>query len=142
MPRSVTLVAGEKLQREGTNRRVRAERLLGIRENQPIGFDLDALRPRTRGECRDQPRPCPWAGCRHHLYLEVNPESGSIKLVFPTKELHELDETCSLDVAERGPSTLEAIGEVTNLTRERARQIELQALHQPQLAELRKELAA
>lgn len=28
-------------------------------------------RPRTLGECREEARPCPWVGCRHHLALEV-----------------------------------------------------------------------
>lgn len=28
-------------------------------------------RPTTRAECRDEARPCPWVGCRHHLLLEV-----------------------------------------------------------------------
>lgn len=28
-------------------------------------------RPRTRGECKDGPRPCPWVSCRHHLLLEI-----------------------------------------------------------------------
>jgi hypothetical protein len=28
-------------------------------------------RPKTRAECRDEARPCPWVGCRHHLLLEV-----------------------------------------------------------------------
>ncbi len=28
-------------------------------------------RPRTRGDCADGPRPCPWYRCRHHLGLEV-----------------------------------------------------------------------
>lgn len=28
-------------------------------------------RPTTRGECLQEARPCPWAGCRHHLLLDV-----------------------------------------------------------------------
>jgi hypothetical protein len=28
-------------------------------------------RPKTRAECRDEARPCPWVGCKHHLLLEV-----------------------------------------------------------------------
>lgn len=28
-------------------------------------------RPRTRGDCKDGPRPCPWVSCRHHLLLEI-----------------------------------------------------------------------
>jgi len=85
-------------------------------------------RPRTRAECRDQPRPCPWVGCRYHLYLEINPESGSVKIHFPDLEPWELEETCALDLAERGPMILEEIGARMNLTRERVRQIEARGL--------------
>lgn len=28
-------------------------------------------RPRTRGDCLQEARPCPWVGCRQHLLLEV-----------------------------------------------------------------------
>ena len=66
--------------------------------------------------------------CKHHLYLDVNPETGSIKINFPELEPWELKETCALDVAERGGITLEEVGEIMNLTRERIRQIESKAL--------------
>jgi DNA-directed RNA polymerase sigma subunit (sigma70/sigma32) len=58
------------------------------------------------------------------LYLDVNEETGSIKLNFPDKEVYELEETCALDVAERGGITLEDVGILMNLTRERIRQVE------------------
>lgn len=32
---------------------------------------LTVPRPKTRSECRDEARPCPWVSCRHHLLLEV-----------------------------------------------------------------------
>lgn len=89
---------------------------------------VDIERPRTRGECIDGPRPCPWVGCRHHLYLDINPQSGSIKLNFPTLEPWEMAATCTLDLAEEGGRTLEQIGQLLNLTRERSRQIETRAL--------------
>jgi hypothetical protein len=85
-------------------------------------------RPQTRDECRNGPRPCLYVSCKHHLYLDVNPETGSIKLNFPDKEVWELEETCALDVAERGGITLEEVGEILNLTRERIRQLEVTAL--------------
>lgn len=35
-------------------------------------YSIDGVqRPRTRAECIDGPRPCPWASCRHHLLLEI-----------------------------------------------------------------------
>lgn len=82
-------------------------------------------RPKTRGECVDGPRPCPWVSCKYHLYLSVNPVTGTIKPAFPDREPWELSETCVLDVAERvGEPTLEEIGNLMNITRERVRQIE------------------
>lgn len=84
-------------------------------------------RPGTRGECVGAPRPCPWVSCRHHLYLDVNPETGSLKLNFPHLEVWDLRETCSLDVADRGGATLEEVGDILNLTRERVRQVEMLA---------------
>ena len=88
----------------------------------------DYARPKNRSECKNGPRPCLYVSCKHHLYLDVNPETGSIKLNFPDQEVWELEETCALDVAERGGITLEEVGEILNLTRERIRQLEVTAL--------------
>jgi len=86
-------------------------------------------RPRTRDECRDMPRPCPYAGCKHHNYLDVNPKTGSITLNWPDHEPDTMPgPTCSLDVAAAGAHTHEQVGEVLNITRERIRQIEIRAL--------------
>ena len=74
------------------------------------------------------PRPCPFVSCSHHLYLDVNPASGAIKLNFPHLEVWEMKETCALDVADRGGITLEEVGEILNLTRERIRQVEVRGL--------------
>ena len=89
---------------------------------------MDYQTPQTRGECKDGPRPCPFVRCRHHLYLDVNPDTGSIKLNFPHLEVGEMEHTCSLDVAERGGMTLEEVGHILNLTRERVRQVEVAGL--------------
>ncbi len=91
-------------------------------------YPEDVERPRTRAECRDGARPCPWVACKHHLYLDINPRTGSIKLNFPELEPWDLEHTCALDVAEAGGRTLEEIGVVTNLTRERVRQVEVRGL--------------
>jgi hypothetical protein len=114
-PRSKT-IAMKRLTRE--------ELRLGALLNPPV----DVPRPQTRSECMSDIRPCPWVACKHHLYLDVNPETGSIKINFPDLEPWELKETCALDVAERGGITLEEVGEIMNLTRERIRQVEVRGL--------------
>lgn len=70
--------------------------------------------PLTRGDCVDGPRPCPWTGCRYHLADVVRSRT--------------LTETCCLDVAARGEETLDAVGKILGVTRERIRQIEAAAL--------------
>ena len=89
---------------------------------------VDIARPTNRSECREDMRPCPWVACKHHLYLDINPETGSIKINFPDLEPWELKNTCALDVAEKGGITLEEVGEILNLTRERIRQVEVRGL--------------
>jgi hypothetical protein len=89
---------------------------------------VDSQRPRTRADCINGPRPCMFVSCKHNLYLDVNPETGSIKLNFPDKEIWELEHTCALDVAEKGGITLEEVGLIMNLTRERIRQVETRGL--------------
>ena len=95
---------------------------------QELVYPEDVARPHTREECLNMPRPCPFVSCEHHLYLDVNPDSGAIKLNFPHLEVWEMAETCSLDVADRGGITLEDVGAILNLTRERIRQVEVRGL--------------
>lgn len=106
----------------------------------------DDGRPRTRGDCARGERPCPWLGCRHHLAVDVT-SSGSIvrdgvshlplkagSLVAEefaeeaSDALCSMQDTCSLDVADRGDATLHEVGELLGVTRERVRQIESMAL--------------
>lgn len=105
-----------------------ADDRLGIDSTRPIEIDLAGLRPKTRGECVLGLRPCPWAGCKHHLYLDVDPETGSIKINRPDIALEDLEDSCVLDVADRGEHTLEQVGTFLNITRERTRQLEAKAL--------------
>ena len=90
--------------------------------------ETDYWKPKTRAECADGPRPCPFVSCRYHLYIDVSPRTGAIKLNFPDLEVWEMEETCALDIAERGGVTLEEVGEIMNLTRERIRQLEMSGL--------------
>lgn len=100
-----------------------------IRETNTGGGNVPE-RPRTRGDCADGPRPCPWVSCRFHLYLDVKP-SGAIRYNRPDiapDELERMPETCALDVADRGGHSFAAIGSLYDLTRERIRQIVERAL--------------
>ncbi len=85
-------------------------------------------RPVTRADCQGGERPCPFVSCKHHLYLDVSARTGAIKLNFPDLEVWEMNETCALDVADRGGATLEEVGAIMNLTRERIRQVEVKGL--------------
>ena len=91
---------------------------------------LRAQRPRTRGECVGGPRPCPWASCRYHLAVDVQREGVSLKLNFPDMQddFSDMPDTCALDVADRGGSRLEDVAVALNVTRERIRQLEGDAL--------------
>lgn len=88
----------------------------------------DSGRPKTRGDCASGPRPCPWASCRYHLAVEAR--SKSVVLAHGHDDVTQLAETCALDVADRGPATLDKVGAALSVTRERVRQIEGLALAQ------------
>jgi hypothetical protein len=90
--------------------------------------EQDYWKPQTRADCVDMERPCPYVSCKYHLYVDVHPLRGSIKVNFPDVEIWEMTETCALDVADRGGITLEEVGEIMNLTRERVRQVETAGL--------------
>jgi hypothetical protein len=90
--------------------------------------ETDYWKPRTRADCKGGPRPCPYISCKHHLYVDVSPRTGAIKLNVPDLEVWELSESCALDIADHGGTTLEDVGAIMNLTRERIRQVEVKAL--------------
>lgn len=90
--------------------------------------ETDYWKAKTREDCLAMERPCPFVSCKYHLYIDVHPVRGSIKINFPDLEVWEMNETCALDVADRGGITLEEVGEIMNLTRERVRQVETAGL--------------
>lgn len=120
-------------------RRIRSgKRASTFSETRTTKRELKALRranvgvvrclPATRGDCLVMDRPCPFVSCRYHLHLDVDPKSGGLKILRPDIDVWELKETCVLDVASRGELTLEQVGVIMNITRERVRQIERDAL--------------
>lgn len=68
--------------------------------------------PPTRADCIAAVRPCPHVQCRHHIWND-------------TKAVPLPRQTCALDAAADGPLTLEEIGDLLGLTRERIRQIQV-----------------
>jgi Sigma-70, region 4 len=131
---SAAPAAGQKLRRHrrtrprGTTIAMRRVSLAELQLGAEMYPPVDLERPRTRADCGAEARPCPWVACKHHLYLDINPVTGSIKINFPDREPWELEHTCALDIAEAGGKTLDEIGEITNLTRERIRQVEVRGL--------------
>jgi hypothetical protein len=132
------IVEGESEEERGRRRRrsrARA-RTISIRRLSKTELNLGRMmypeeeywRPKERGECADMERPCPFVSCKYHLYIDVHPVRGSIKINFPDLEVWEMTDTCALDIADRGGITLEEVGEIMNLTRERVRQVETQGL--------------
>lgn len=101
----------------------------------PASYPDGVSRPRTRGECVDGPRPCPWASCRHHTLLDVT-KAGRITmhrldvedLTMVDEDGDRIDASCSLDLAEQGPRTLSQVGSLFGFGRERSRQIEAAAI--------------
>lgn len=96
--------------------------------------DGAAVRPRTRGECQDGERPCPWVSCTEHTVHGLLIREGGDALTDDdlVEALTTLSATCVLDVADDGvggeDATLQIVGEILGVTRERVRQIEAKAL--------------
>lgn len=84
--------------------------------------DVESLRPKTRADCVNGPRPCPWIGCRYHMAITVDVERGSIKETFPQLEivsrpegdglvvLEQVVGTCALDVVAKHDDGTGGIG--------------------------------
>jgi hypothetical protein len=124
--------SGERRVRRGRSRSIRllhvTQREARAAVERALELEAGIERPLTRDECQRAPRPCPHVSCRHHLYLDVNPHTGTIKLNFPELEVWELGVSCALDIADQGGTAIELVSSFMNVTRERIRQIETQAL--------------
>lgn len=109
---------------------VRQLKLINAREGaaEAVSELPNIPRPQTRSDCATTPRPCPFVSCKYHLYLDVIPATRSIKFNFPELEPTDMKESCALDVADRGGTTLLDVATMLRLTRERIRQIEAKVL--------------
>lgn len=79
--------------------------------------------------------------CRYHLAIDVNPKTADVKINHPRFPSALPQETCVLDVADRGPLRLEVVGALLGVTRERVRQIEVKALRKLSGVRLLRELS-
>ena len=95
-------------------------------------------RPKTRADCINGPRPCPWISCKHHMLwvfavsnFHYKPTQDSIIARWLDRYTDEeildllggLQKTCTLDVADDGGVTLQECADILGTTRERIRQI-------------------
>ncbi len=92
---------------------------------------LPIAMPKTRGECENGVRPCPFVSCRYHLAIDVDPRTGALTESLPFDEdgaPADVTESCVLDVADRSkPPILAEIASFYGLSLERVRQIEAEA---------------
>lgn len=85
-------------------------------------------RPRTRGDCEDGCRPCPWTECRYHLATDVVRDKHGGTMVFWAAGWDWSKPSCALDVADDGPQTQEDVARLLGLTRQRLSVIEAIAI--------------
>ncbi len=85
--------------------------------------------PRRRSDCLKRRKPCPWVRCKHHfmwlMWDKLRDKSDHEIADCITK----MKSSCVLDMVDKyREMTLEQVGQVLNLTRERIRQIEEKAI--------------
>ena len=89
--------------------------------------------PRRRSECLKRKRPCPWARCKHHFIWLVWHKLRDRSDDEITDCITKIKHSCVLDIVDNyREMTLEQIGQLLNLTRERVRQIEEKAIRRVQ----------
>jgi hypothetical protein len=101
-------------------------------------------KPKKRGECTF-PRPCPFISCKWNAIWGKSIAFSKGRIPTDDEEIVDMiynaRASCVLDICDKGGATLEEVGSIMNLTRERVRQIEgsgragnykgLRALQQP-----------
>jgi hypothetical protein len=95
-----------------------------VRAFPSLAIARDPEAPRTRGDCEDGPRPCPWVACRYHLAIAEIALNGDVRLV---DEWDDGRPTCALDVADEGEHTQEEIAALMSVSQQRVDQLERRA---------------
>lgn len=113
-------------------------------------------RPRTRAECVDAPRPCPFVGCRYHLALDVVYKSIRVnvgrsgrdgqrprsKALLKAADVFDADQvvdelvawwfdgapSCALDEAEIGAANRDEVGDAMAIAHSFVHRIEASAM--------------
>ena len=93
--------------------------------------------PRCLEECPDEDVQCPFVACRYHLWTDLVRRTITVGKdhkrtefrwdVAPTDAWGSWP-TCALRAARQGPRTLDEVGDVLGVTRERVRQVQAQAI--------------
>jgi hypothetical protein len=88
-------------------------------------------RPRTYSDCLrlrlgSEHRPCPFVSCEHHLMLQVI--NGKVYLNHGTDDIDKLPYTCAAYEASGDTLTLEAIAQRLDISKERVRQLQNEAI--------------
>lgn len=114
-------------------------------------------RPKTRADCVDGPRPCPWVGCRHNTFLEVDRYDGgtlpSIRVAHPGRQPWQVPpgESCTLDLVGGyvgDPIASQETGRILRITPDWVRKVErmaferIKAEHPNLFEQLRDQLGA
>jgi hypothetical protein len=136
-----------------TNFRKLSQRALDEIKREAADWDEFAeLRPRTRGECQDGPRPCPWISCAMHLAFDPHEETGNLKCTRPDLDLENhpenmvyMRDTCALDIADRVEESEEllewsCVAQALNVSIERARQIASSGLQALRVQSIREDV--
>jgi hypothetical protein len=94
--------------------------------------DLEALRgerspPKRRRDCPPPAELCPFIECRYHLWTD-RVHRGRVMILAASSAYGDPAHFCALHEADRGPKTLEQVGVVYGVSRERIRQLEAESM--------------
>lgn len=84
--------------------------------------------PRNRVECPPADVPCPFVACRYHVWTSTTLRQGVVVDVQVGRGWGDVKHTCALVLAEQGPRTMDQVGKILGVSRERVRQLEAGAI--------------